>query len=238
MRHVPRALHDGRMDAAFFARMENILHLYGLPYNPDRPLLVFDERPCFLIGDVLTPIPMEAGHPKPEHYEYAKNGSCTVFLAFEPATGRRWVKARTARQVLSCEQEVFEKRSGLEYAKFMQYVSDQFKDVEKIVLVQDNLSTHSMNSFYSQLKPDLAFKLVQKFEFHFTPVKSSWLNMAELELSALSRQCLNRRIGSMVELEREVKAWVRARNKARVTEKSRFCGRAVQSMKPLLEHHR
>jgi hypothetical protein len=165
------------MDAAFFlalnqhltglgrfARMEDILHLYSLPYNPKRPLIVFDERPCFLIGDVLTPIPMEAGHPKREHYEYAKNGSCTVFLAFEPATGQRWVK-------------VFEKRSGLEYAKFMQYVSDQFKDVEKIVLVQDNLSTHSMNSFYSHLKPDLAFKLVQKFEFHFTPVKSSWLNM-------------------------------------------------------------
>jgi hypothetical protein len=192
------------MDAAFFARMEDILHLYSLPYNPKRPLIVFDERPCFLIGDVLTPIPMEAGHPKREHYEYAKNGSCTVFLAFEPATGQRWVK-------------VFEKRSGLEYAKFMQYVSDQFKDVEKIVLVQDNLSTHSMNSFYSHLKPDLAFKLVQKFEFHFTPVKSSWLNMAELELSALSRQCLNRRIGSMAELEREVKAWVQARNKARVT---------------------
>jgi hypothetical protein len=192
------------MDAAFFARMEDILHLYSLPYNPKRPLIVFDERPCFLIGDVLTPIPMEAGHPKREHYEYAKNGSCTVFLAFEPATGQRWVK-------------VFEKRSGLEYAKFMQYVSDQFKDAEKIVLVQDNLSTHSMNSFYSHLKPDLAFKLVQKFEFHFTPVKSSWLNMAELELSALSRQCLNRRIGSMAELEREVKAWVQARNKARVT---------------------
>jgi DDE superfamily endonuclease len=189
------------MDPAFFARMEDILHLYGLPYNPNRPLLVFDERPCFLIGDVLTPIPMEAGHPKREHYEYAKNGSCTVFLAFEPATGQRWVK-------------VFEKRSGLEYAKFMQYVSDQFKDVEKIVLVQDNLSTHSMNSFYSHLKPDVAFRLVQKFEFHFTPVKSSWLNMAELELSALSRQCLNRRIGRMAELEREVKAWVRARNKA------------------------
>ncbi len=192
------------MDAAFFARMEDVLHLYSLPYNPKRPLLVFDERPCFLIGDVLTPIPMESGMPKREHYEYAKNGSCTVFLAFEPATGQRWVK-------------VFEKRTGLEYAKFMQYISDQFKDVEKIVLVQDNLSTHSMNSFYSHLKPDVAFKLVQKFEFHFTPVKSSWLNMAELELSALSRQCLNRRIGSMAELEREVKAWVRARNKARVT---------------------
>jgi DDE superfamily endonuclease len=192
------------MDAAFFARMEDILHLYGLPYNPDRPLLVFDERPCFLISDVLIPIPMEAGHPKREHYEYAKNGSCTVFLAFEPATGQRWVK-------------VFEKRSGLEYAKFMQYVSDHFKDVEKIVLVQDNLSTHNTSSFYSHLKPDPAFKLAQKFEFHFTPVKSSWLNMAELELSALSRQCLNRRIGSLAELEREVKAWVRARNKAQVT---------------------
>jgi DDE superfamily endonuclease len=146
--------------------MEDILYLYSLPYNPSRPLIVFDERPCFLIGDVLTPIPMEAGMPKREHYEYAKNGSCTVFLAFQPATGQRWVK-------------VFEKRSGLEYAKFMQYVSDQFKrqDVEKIVLVQDNLATHSMNSFYSHLKPDQAFKLVQKFEFHFTPVKSSWLNM-------------------------------------------------------------
>jgi hypothetical protein len=165
---------------------------------------ILDLYQVVLNGDVLTPIPMEAGMPKREHYEYAKNGSCTVFLAFEPGTGRRWVK-------------VFKQRSGLEYARFMHYISDQFKDVEKIVLVQDNLSTHSMSSFYSHLKPDLAFKLVQKFEFHFTPVKSSWLNMAELELSALSRQCLNRRIGSMAELEREVKAWVRARNKAGVT---------------------
>jgi hypothetical protein len=184
--------------------MEDILHLYSLPYNPKRPLVVFDERPCFLIGDVLTPIPMEAGMPKREHYEFEKHGSCTVFLAFEPATGQRWV-------------QVFKRRTGLEYAKFMQYVSDQFKDVEEVVLVQDNLATHSMNSFYSHLKPDAAFKLVQKFEFHFTLVKSSWLNMAELELSALARQCLNRRMGSLAELEREVWAWVRVRNKACVT---------------------
>jgi hypothetical protein len=184
--------------------MEDVLHLYSLPYNPDRPLVVFDERPCFLIGDVLTPIPMEAGMPKREHYEFEKNGSCTVFLAFQPATGQRWIK-------------VFEKRSGLEYAKFMQFLSHQFKAAERIVLVQDNLATHSVNSLYAHLKPDVAFGLAQRFEFHFTPVKSSWLNMAELELSALSRQCLNRRIGSVVELEREVRAWVRARNKARVT---------------------
>jgi hypothetical protein len=184
--------------------MEDILHLYSLPYNPKRPLVVFDERPCFLIGDVLTPIPMEAGMPKREHYEFEKHGSCTVFLAFQPATGQRWIK-------------VFDKRSGLEYAKFMQFLSHQFKAAERIVLVQDNLATHSVNSLYAHLQPEVAFRLVQRFEFHFTPVKSSWLNMAELELSALSRQCLNRRIGSVVELEREVRAWVRVRNKARVT---------------------
>ncbi len=80
----------GRLDAAFFARLEDVLYQYSLPYNPSRPLIVFDERPCFLIGDVLTPIPMEAGMPEREHYEYEKHGSCTVFLAFEPATGQRW----------------------------------------------------------------------------------------------------------------------------------------------------
>lgn len=181
--------------------MEDVLHLYRLPYNPKRPLLVFDERPCFLIGDVLTPIPMEAGMPKRQHYEYEKNGSCTVFLAFEPLTGQRWVK-------------VYEKRSGLEYAQFMQYLSEQFKDqqIERLVLVQDNLGTHSANSFYAHLEPEVAFGLAQRFEFHFTPVKSSWLNIAEIELSALSRQCLNRRIASMADLEREVLAWVAQRN--------------------------
>jgi hypothetical protein len=184
--------------------MEDVLHLYSLPYNPDRPLVVFDERPCFLIGDVLTPIPMEAGMPKRQHDEFEKHGRCTVFLAFQPATGQGWIK-------------VFDKRSGLEYAKFMQFLSHQFKAAERSVLVQDNLATHSVNSLYGHLQPEVAFRLVQRFEFHFTPVKSSWLNMAELELSALSRQCLSRRIGSVVELEREVRAWVRAWNKARVT---------------------
>ncbi len=102
--------------------------------------------------------------------------------------------------------KVFEKRSGLEYAKFMQYLNEQFEDqsIERLVLVQDNLGTHSANSFYAHLEPEEAFGLAQRFEFHFTPVKSSWLNIAEIELSALSRQCLNRRIASMVDLEREV----------------------------------
>ena len=189
--------------------MEDILHQYSLPYNPKRPVVVFDERPCFLIGDVIQPIPMESGSPKLEHYEYEKHGCCTVFLAFEPLTGRRWVK-------------VFRQRSGLEYTLFMQYLSQKFKGVEQIVLVQDNLSTHSTGSFYAHLKPSVALRLAQRFEFHFTPIKSSWLNMAELELSVLSRQCLKRRIPSMEFLEREVNAWVKARNKARVMVKWQF----------------
>lgn len=181
--------------------MENILHSYSLPYNPLRPLVVFDERPCFLISDVLTPIPMEAGQPKREHYEYEKNGSCTVFLACEPLTGKRWVR-------------VYEQRTGKEYAEFMQYVARQFKDAEKIVIVQDNLATHSANSFYKHLPKSKAFELMQRFDMQYTPAKSSWLNMAEIELSVLSRQCLSRRIGSMAELEREVRAWVKERNVA------------------------
>ena len=161
------------------------------------------KRPCFLIGDVLTPIPMEAGQPKREHYEYKKNGCCTVFLACEPLTGKRWVR-------------VYKQRTGKEYAEFMQYVAKQFQEAAKIVLVQDNLATHSSNSFYAHLAASQAFDLAQRFEMQYTPAKSSWLNMAELELSVLSRQCLNRRIGSMVELEREVRAWAKERNVAYV----------------------
>lgn len=183
--------------------MEDVLHLYGLPYNPKRPLVCVDERPCFLIGDVLTPLPMEAGKTKRVHYEYEKNGSCTVFIAVEPLTGRRWVK-------------VYQQRTGREYALFMQYVAAQFKNVEKIVVVQDNLGTHTAASFYAHLEVNQALKLMKGFEFHFTPVKSSWLNMAEIELSALSRQCLSRRIGNQVDLEREVKAWVKDRNQCGV----------------------
>lgn len=184
--------------------MEDVLYLYSLVYDPEYPLICFDERPCFLIGDVLTPIPMEAGQPKRQHYEYEKNGSCTVFLAFEPATGRRWVK-------------VYEQRTGKQYTQFMQHLAQQFPHAKKIRLVQDNLSTHSSSFFYAYLKPDAAFALAQQLEFHFTPIKSSWLNMAELELSALSRQCLDRRIACMTQLRCEVTAWARQRNRDKIT---------------------
>jgi DDE superfamily endonuclease len=168
-----------------------------------------DERPCFLIGDVLTPIPIEPGKVKREHYEYKKNGSCSLFIAVEPLTGKRFIK-------------VYKQRTGKEYADFMQYVAEQYPKAKKIRIVQDNLSTHSANMFYAYLKPEIAFTLAQRFEMHYTPVKSSWLNMAEIELSALARQCLNRRIGTQERLESEVKVWVQARNKAEVKIKWQF----------------
>ena len=135
------------------------------------------KRPCFLIGDVIIPVPMETGKPKREHYEYEKNGCCTVFLACEPLTGKRWV-------------QVFERRTGKEYAQFMQHLAKQFQETEKIVLVQDNLATHSPNSFYAHLNASKAFDLAQRFEMHYTPAKSSWLNMRPRPSATMSVRCI------------------------------------------------
>jgi len=183
--------------------MEQVLHTYHLPYNPKRPVLCFDERPCFLIGDVLQPIPMSKGQSKREDYQYEKHGSCCVLLAFEPHTGQRWVK-------------IYKQRTAKEYTHFMRFLAQQFPDADNITLVQDNLNTHHPASFYSQLAPADAFTLAQRFDWIYTPNHASWLNMVELEFSALARQCLNRRIPSQALLQKEVLAWVKARNKVRV----------------------
>lgn len=188
----------------FLARMEKILHLYKQGYDPKRPVLCFDERPCFLIGDVLQPIPMSEGQSKREHYEYEKNGSACVLLAFEAHTGRRFVK-------------VFKQRTAKEYAEFMAYLEQQYPEAVSITIVQDNLNTHNEGSFYKWFEAQKAFELAQKYQFVFTPKKASWLNMAEIEFSALSKQCLDRRIGSIELLRSEVIAWVDARNQAGVT---------------------
>jgi hypothetical protein len=182
--------------------MENILRLYELPYDPMRPLLCFDERPCQLIEDVLVPLPMEPGKSKREDYHYQRNGVCTVFMAFEPLTGRRFAQVRA-------------RRTKQDYAEFMQWLASQYPEAEKIVLIQDNLNTHNPGSFYQAFTPELAFALAQRFEMHYTPTKASWLNMVEIELSILSKQCLDRRIGDIETLEREVLAWVEQRNKQR-----------------------
>jgi len=189
--------------------MENILRVYELPYDPKRPLLCLDERPCQLIGDVLVPLPMTPGKPKREGYQYKRNGVCTVFMAFEPLTGRRFVQVRA-------------RRTKKDYAEFMQWVEAQYPETDKIVLIQDNLNTHNPGSFYQILKPDAALALAQRFEMHYTPTKASWLNMVEIEFSVLSKQCLDRRIADIETLEREVLAWTQQRNAQRATIRWQF----------------
>jgi hypothetical protein len=147
---------------------------------------------------------MEPGKPERQDYHYKRNGVCTVFIAFEPLTGRRFVMVR-------------ERRTGKDYAAFMHWVNAQYPEAEVIVTIQDNLSTHNPGSFYQAFPPEEAFALAQRFEMHYTPTKASWLNMVEIELSVLSKQCLDRRIGDMETLEREVLAWTDERNTKQAT---------------------
>jgi len=179
--------------------MEDILHLYNLPVDEKRPVICFDELPVQLLDEVVMPLPMKAGQPQRVDYEYARGGTCSLLVAFEPLTGKRVVE--TSKQ-----------RTKVDYCRFMQRVSGLYPNAEKIVLVQDNLNTHNASSFYENLLPQEAFGLAQRFEMHYTPKKASWLNMAELELSALSRICLSRRIPSIGELDREIQVLVKERN--------------------------
>jgi hypothetical protein len=179
--------------------MEDLLHLYNLPFDETRPVVCFDELPVQLLGEVVAPLPMKAGHPKRFDYEYERDGCAALLVAFEPLTGKRVV-------------ETSKRRTKADYCRFMQRVAEMFPPAARIVLVQDNLNTHHASSFYENLLPAEAFTLAHRFEMHYTPKKGSWLNMAELELSALSRICLARRISSIEELDREVQALVKERN--------------------------
>jgi hypothetical protein len=202
--------------------MEDILHLYGLLYNEKLPVVCFDELPVPLVGEVVTPLPMKAGKPKRSDYEYARHGACSLLVAFEPLTGRRLVE--TSKQ-----------RTRADYCRFMQRVVGMFPQAEKIVLVQDNLNTHTAGSFYECLPPEDAFSLAQRFEMHYTPKKGSWLNMAELELSALSRICLSRRIPLMEELDREIQSLVKERNEMKIKVEWQFS--IAKARKKLSRHY-
>ena len=171
--------------------MERILWLYALAYDPDYPVVCFDERPCFLIGDKVDPIAMQEGKVRREHYAYEKNGSCTLFAAIEPLTGNRL-------------GQVHRYRTRKEFTLFCQTLSAIYPDAKKIRLVLDNLNTHNSGAFYANLPADEAFALAQRFDFWFTPKSASWLNMIEIEFSALARLCLHRRIPTMEKLESEV----------------------------------
>lgn len=184
--------------------MEEVLDVYEQDYNPQKPAICFDERPCQLIDDVIQPIPMKKGQVEYQDYHYKRNGTCVVMMAIEPLTGKRIV-------------EVKERKTKKDYAKFMKKVEQMYPKAEKIILVQDNLNTHNPSSFYETFSPKRAFRLSQRFQMVHTPKKASWLNMAEIELSALSKQCLNRRISNIEALSSEVYAWVKQRNHQRKT---------------------
>lgn len=186
------------MTAAFLAAMERILWLYMQPYNPKRPVVCFDERPCFLIGDKVEPIAMQTGQVLKEHYAYEKLGSCALLAAIEPLTATR-VAA------------VYEQRTAKEFTLFCHHLAAAYPEAEKICLVLDNLNTHTSASFYKHLPADEAFALTQRFEFWFTPKAASWLNMIEIEFSALARLCLNRRIPTIEKLAKEILALINER---------------------------
>lgn len=202
--------------------MEDLLHLYGLAYDEQRPVVCFDEMPVQLLGDVVAPLGMKPGAPRREDYEYKRGGVAVLLVASEPLTGRRLVE--TSRQ-----------RTKADYCRFMRRVAAMFPAAEKIVLVQDNLNTHNASSFYENLPAAEAFALAQRFEMHYTPKKGSWLNMAELELSALSRICLARRIPSVQELDGEVQAIVKERNELKVKVEWQFS--ITQAREKLSRHY-
>jgi hypothetical protein len=201
--------------------MEQLLWLYALAYDPQYPVVCFDERPCFLIGDRIEPIAMQTGQVRKEHYAYEKHGSCTLFAAIEPLTGFRLA-------------QVHRRRTKKEYTLFCQALAAIFPQAVKIRLVQDNLNTHDVSAFYENLPADEAQSLAERFEFYFTPKSASWLNMIEIEFSALARQCLARRIPTMEQLEREVLAIVADRNAKQIKITWQF---SLQSARSKLNSH-
>jgi transposase len=183
--------------------MERLLWLYALPYDQDYPVVCFDERPCFLIGEEVDPLPMQSGQVRKEHYAYEKNGSCALLAAIEPLTGKRLA-------------QVHPQRTKKEYTLFCQALQAAWPKAKKIRLVQDNLNTHNASSFYENLPAAEAFALAERFEFYYTPKSASWLNMIEIEFSAIVRECLKRRIPSIEQLEKEVLALVKERSKKKI----------------------
>jgi hypothetical protein len=183
--------------------MEHVLWVYSQPYDPAFPVICFDERPCFLIGDVVAPLPHQANQVAKEHYAYEKHGSCALLAAVEPLTGHRLAT-------------VYAQRTKKEYALFCQAIVAHWPEAQRIRLVQDNLNTHNAGAFYEHLPADEAFALAQKFEFVYTPKSASWLNMIEIEFSAIARTCLDRRIPTIDKLLREVMAIVKERDAKRI----------------------
>jgi hypothetical protein len=189
-----------KANAEFVSCMEEVLDVYHRPYDPNRPQICMDETSKQLLADVQPPIPAKPGQPERYDYEYEREGVANLFLFVEPLAGIRHVK-------------VTDRRTKMDWALAMRDLSDvYYPEAEVIVVVLDNLNTHSAASFYEAFEPEEAHRLANRFEFHYTPKHGSWLNMAEIELSALGRQCLAGRIPDKGCLTNEVSAWEEERN--------------------------
>ncbi len=186
----------------FVAHMEDVLDQYTRPYDPKRPLVGMDELMKQLVRETRTRVPMEPGKPERYDYEYERKGVGNVFLLSEPLQGKRWARVTECRTKIDCAHTI------------RWLVDDLYPDAERIVLILDNLNTHTVGALYEAFSPEEARRLARKLEIHFTPKHGSWLNVAEIELSVLSRQCLDRRIPDLPTLDREVAAWQHRRNAA------------------------
>jgi hypothetical protein len=190
--------------------MEDVLDVYTRPYDPRRPQVCLDETSVQLIGETRTPVPMAPGRPARYDFEYERHGVCALFMLNEPL--RSW------REVVVCEQ-----RTAIDWAHVVKHLVDvHYPDVDQVVLVMDNLNTHTPGSLYEAFEPTEARRLANKLEIHYTPKHGSWLDMAETELSVLNGQCLDRRIPDRDVLVREVGAWIHNRNVEQSTIDWRF----------------
>jgi hypothetical protein len=187
-------------DAAFVAAMEDILDLYCQPYDPEYPVVCMDEKPYQLLDEVREPIPMESGRVRKVDSEYVRNGTCSIFVFGEPLTG--WVSAHAR-----------ERRTKADWAMEIRWLLDEvYPDAKKIRLVSDNLNTHVISSLYEVFEAPEARALAKRLDMHHTPKHGSWLNIAEIFISILARQCLCRRIPDLLLLNRELFAWAASKN--------------------------
>jgi hypothetical protein len=190
--------------------MEDVLEVYHRPYDPKRPVVCLDEASKQLIGETRKPLPPEPGRPERFDYEYVRNGTANLFMVSEPLLGWRAV-------------QVTERRTAKDFAEVLRWlVEDLHAEAEKVVLVMDNLNTHKLASLYEAFPPEQARRIAERLEIHHTPKHGSWLNVAEIELSVLSRQCLDRRIETAEALRREVAAWEEPRNERAAEVRWRF----------------
>lgn len=197
--------------------MEDVLDLYAEPYDPDYPVVCFDESPYQMISETRVAIEAEPGKPRRYDYEYKREGTCNLFMFFQPLGGWRHVK-------------VTERRCAKDWAQCMKDLVDiHFPDAVLISVVQDNLNTHTPASLYEAFEPAEARRIINKIDFRYTPKHGSWLNMAECELGVLLGQCLDQRIATIASVRRKSAAWERRRNTAKATVNWRFTTTAART---------